>query len=148
MSSHHIKQCRLIINWTLGNQLQWNLISNLDFCFNKIYFEISSLKFRPFFSRSKCVENGRGHHRCMASDKFYHENKCHTCIRNTTMCYISYPDSKVLPAPSGPHIGPINLAIRVAFFSAQWCIYAIELCHHLVDELMQYKQDTHDDYVL
>ena len=28
MSSHHLNQCQLIVNWTIGNKVQWNLIPN------------------------------------------------------------------------------------------------------------------------
>ena len=44
--SHHLTQCSLIINWILGNKLQWNSDQN-----TKLFIEektMSSVKWRPF----------------------------------------------------------------------------------------------------
>ena len=37
--SHYLNQCWYIVNWTLGNTLQWNLNQNTNFSFHKSAFE-------------------------------------------------------------------------------------------------------------
>ena len=44
--SEVLNQCWYIINWPLGNKLQWNL--NWNFAFKKLQLKMSSGKWRPF----------------------------------------------------------------------------------------------------
>ena len=45
--SHYITQCRVIVNWTRRNNLQWILIKIQNFSFTKMHLKISSTKWRP-----------------------------------------------------------------------------------------------------
>ena len=47
-TSHYLKQCWLIVNWTLRNKLQWNLIEIQKLSFMKMHLRVSSAKLRPF----------------------------------------------------------------------------------------------------
>ena len=44
--SEVLNQCWNIVNWPLGNKLQWNL--NWNFAFKKLQLKMSSGKWRPF----------------------------------------------------------------------------------------------------
>ena len=46
--SHYLNQCWVIVNRTLRNQLQWNLIEIQNFSFTKMHWKMSSAKWRPF----------------------------------------------------------------------------------------------------
>ena len=46
--SHYLNQYWIIINWTFGNNLQWNSNQNTKFSFMKMHLIISSPKRRPF----------------------------------------------------------------------------------------------------
>ena len=43
-----LNQCWVIVNWTLGNKLQWNFIQIQNFSFTKIHLKILSEKWRTF----------------------------------------------------------------------------------------------------
>ena len=44
----YLKQCWDIVNWILGNKLQWNLNWNLNIFIEENAFEIVVWKWRPF----------------------------------------------------------------------------------------------------
>ena len=56
MPSHYLNQCWNIINWTLGNKLQWILHWNLYIFIQKNAFEIVVRKLPAFFSQPQCVK--------------------------------------------------------------------------------------------
>ena len=53
--SHHLNQCRNIVNWTLGNKLQWNINRNLYIFIKENAFEIVVWKMVAILSRPQCV---------------------------------------------------------------------------------------------
>ena len=85
------------------------------------------------------------HSRRMCSPQFYISGKRHMLclpflwiadlqtfnVQATTQIHVNYPDSKVhganmrptwaLSAPDGPHVGPMNLTIRVNQYHRCWC---------------------------
>ena len=42
--SHYLKECWVIVNWTLSNKLQWHLIKIQSISFTKMHLKISSAK--------------------------------------------------------------------------------------------------------
>ena len=46
--SHYLNQCRVNVNWTITNKLQWNFNQNTNFSFTKMHLKIPSAKWRPF----------------------------------------------------------------------------------------------------
>ena len=46
--SHYLKQCWNIVNWPLGNKLQWTFDQAHTFSFKKMHLKLSSVKWRPF----------------------------------------------------------------------------------------------------
>ena len=48
MPSHYLNQCWNIVNWIIGNKLQWNLNRNTHISFKKMHLKMSSGKLRPF----------------------------------------------------------------------------------------------------
>ena len=46
--SHYLNHCWNIVNWTLRNKLQWNLIEILIFSFKKMLLKVSSVMLPPF----------------------------------------------------------------------------------------------------
>ena len=48
MPSHYLKQWLNIVNWTIGNKLQWNLSRKLYFFIQKMHLKMSSGNWRPF----------------------------------------------------------------------------------------------------
>ena len=95
--NHYLNKCWVIDNWALGNKLQWHF------------------KYKTFHSL-KCSWNHRlrngGHFvmgeiielRQVAINKYYPDSKVHGANMGPTW---------VLSVPDGPHVGPMNLAIRV-----------------------------------
>ena len=57
VSSHYSNQCWHIVNWTLGNKLQWNLNRNLYIFVQENAFEIVVRTFVAILSWSKCVND-------------------------------------------------------------------------------------------
>ena len=54
--SHYLKQCWNIVNWTLGNKLQWNFNRNLHIFIQENAFEIVVRNLAAILSRSQCVK--------------------------------------------------------------------------------------------
>ena len=52
--SHYLNQCWNIVNWTLGNKLQWNLNRNLNIFIEENAFE-NVWKMAAILSRPQCV---------------------------------------------------------------------------------------------
>ena len=46
--THYLNQCWNIVNWTLGNKLQWNSNRNSNIFIKKMHLKMSSGKSRPF----------------------------------------------------------------------------------------------------
>ena len=46
--SHHKNQCWVIVNWTLRNKFQWNVLKIQNFPFMNMHLKISSVTWRPF----------------------------------------------------------------------------------------------------
>ena len=92
------KICHVYI-WTIVNQLVWYIIDTS----NEIRYYIVLIKINNIFLGN------------------VYENVFASMSIDASLC--GYPDSKVhganmgptwvLPAPDGPHVGPMNLAIRV-----------------------------------
>ena len=64
--SHYLNQCRYIVNWTLGNKLQWNLNRNANIFIQENAFETVVRKMAAILSRPQCVnhtplDNNPGH---------------------------------------------------------------------------------------
>ena len=64
--SHHLNQCWNIVNWTLGNKLQWNINRNLYIFIQENAFEIAVWKIaailpRPQWVKQKC-HSEQAHH--------------------------------------------------------------------------------------
>ena len=55
--SHYLNQCWNIVNWTLGNNLQWNLNQNLFIFIQKNAFEYVIWKTAAILSLPQCVNN-------------------------------------------------------------------------------------------
>ena len=74
--SHYIKQCWVIVNWTLRNKLQWNFNHNRKLFIHEDASEISSAKWRP------C---------CPGGDELTttsQANQCAHCMGHTARCSI------------------------------------------------------------
>ena len=65
--SHYLKQCWNILNWTLGNKLQWNLNRNLNIFIQENAFENVVWKMATILSRPQCVN----FYHFYTSDVFY-----------------------------------------------------------------------------
>ena len=48
MPSHYLNQCWNIVNWALGNKLQWHFIKIYAFPFKKMHLNMLSGKWQPF----------------------------------------------------------------------------------------------------
>ena len=49
LGPNELKQCQSIINWTIGNKLQWNFNRNqYIFIPENVYLKMLSVKWRPF----------------------------------------------------------------------------------------------------
>ena len=55
--SHYLNQCWDIVNWTLGNKLQWNLNRNLNIFIEENTFEKVVCEILFISSRPQCVES-------------------------------------------------------------------------------------------
>ena len=55
--SHFLNQCWNIVNWTVGNKLQWNLNRKLYIFIKKNAFENVVRKFAVILSRPQCAFN-------------------------------------------------------------------------------------------
>ena len=53
--SHYLNQRWNIVNWTIGNQLQWNLNRNLYIAIQENSFENIAWKMAAILSRPQCV---------------------------------------------------------------------------------------------
>ena len=53
--SHYLNQCWNIVNWTLGNKLQWNLNRNLNIFIKENAFENVVWKMAAILSRPQCA---------------------------------------------------------------------------------------------
>ena len=47
--SDYLNQCWDIVNWALGNKLQWKFNQNSNISFKKMHLKMSSVKWRPFY---------------------------------------------------------------------------------------------------
>ena len=54
--SHYLNQCWNIVNWTIGNKLQWNLNPNLYIFIQENAFEIVIRKLVAILSQPHCVK--------------------------------------------------------------------------------------------
>ena len=48
--SHYLNQCWFIVNWTLGNKLQWNSNQNIDILIQIMHLKMSSANCQSFCS--------------------------------------------------------------------------------------------------
>ena len=55
--SHYLNQCWTIVNWTLGNKLQWNLNRNSYIFIQENVFENVVWKIAAIFSQPWCVNS-------------------------------------------------------------------------------------------
>ena len=53
--SRYLSKCWYVVNWTIGNKLQWNLNRNAHIFIEENPFEMSSAKSRPFCIGLKCT---------------------------------------------------------------------------------------------
>ena len=53
--SHYLNQCWNIVNWTLGNKLQWNFNRNSNIFIQEIAFENVVCEMASILSRPQCV---------------------------------------------------------------------------------------------
>ena len=53
-SGHYLNQCWNIVNWTLGNKLQWDLYQNLNIFIQENAFENVVWKMAAILSRPQC----------------------------------------------------------------------------------------------
>ena len=97
MPSHYLNQCCNIFNSHLGNKLQWNLKRNSYIFIQEQAFDngkMIAVSSRPKFTKTKWnIDN------VLAIPK----SKVHGANMGPTW---------VLSAPDGPHVGPMNLALR------------------------------------
>ena len=54
--SHYLNQCWDIVDWTLGNKLQWNLNRNLCICIRENTFENIVWEMTTILSQRQCVK--------------------------------------------------------------------------------------------
>ena len=58
--SHYLNQCWNIVNWTLGNKLQWNLNRNTNIFIQENAFESVVCQMAAILSRPQCVKTNSG----------------------------------------------------------------------------------------
>ena len=61
--SHYLNQCWHIVNWTIGNKLQWNLNRNSHIFTQEKAFENVVWKMEAILSRLQCVNSDLRHHK-------------------------------------------------------------------------------------
>ena len=54
--SHYLKQCWIIVNWTLRNKLQWNFNQNSNILIQENVFESIVCKMASILSQLQCAE--------------------------------------------------------------------------------------------
>ena len=55
--NHYLNQCWIIVNWTLRNKLQWNLIRNSNIFIQENAFESVVYEMAAILSRPQCVKH-------------------------------------------------------------------------------------------
>ena len=70
--SHYLDQCWIIVNWTLGNRLQWNLNWNSSIFIQENTFESVVCEMAAILSRPQCVNPFRSEQngQCFTDDNF------------------------------------------------------------------------------
>ena len=109
MSSHYLNHCWYIVNWTLGNKIQWHFIWNSNVIRDPSLVKTVATDGLALLSA--------------LTKKVWITKLSMFFIKLFWLPTILHPDSKihgaimgptwVLSAPGGPHVGPINLVIRV-----------------------------------
>ena len=69
--NHYLNQCWDIVNWTLGNKLQWNLNRNLNVFIQENVFEIVVWKMAAILSRPQWVNSQRTLHSLLLQGKLW-----------------------------------------------------------------------------
>ena len=67
--SHYLNQCWNIVNWTIGNQLQWNFYLNSNIFIHENAFESVVCEMAVFLSRPQCVNVHIGEHLITANQR-------------------------------------------------------------------------------
>ena len=105
--SHYLNQCWNIVNWTLGNKLQWNLNRNLFIFIQENAFENVVWKMAAILSGPQCVKG----------DDIW----CHAeCGVDIVVCYSpEYPDNRRRGYPAG-RVGQFILSCHPENSEATW----------------------------
>ena len=109
---HFLSRCWNIVNWTIGNKLQWNLNRNSCIFIQENALKMSSEKWRLSLPPSFlciCIDasvgfTGLGIYVCLMAKYTY--VSMYTLIARSMMGPIWGRQD-----PGGPHVGPMNMAI-------------------------------------
>ena len=118
--SHYLDQYRNNVNWTLRNKLKWNFNQNFNYSIKYIW---------------NCHLRNGSH---FVSASMFWPLHCPPQILSEASQIAKFMGptrgpSWVLPAPDGPHVGPMNLAIRDGILYHSWV--QMPCCHSMTSHL-------------